>query len=145
MRTLTDSLKAPYPTTLACLIPPSLPSWWLLHCPHLSGWFLDFSSVCLCLLFAAYILYYFCVCLYDAIRPLGCDVMLLKSYHIISTLSNILKREPLKFLGLATIMLFLDYSKPFFFLLSFFFLLNRKGNLGTYKNLQTSYNEPCDQ
>ena len=51
-------------------------------------WLLDFSSVCLCLLFAAYILYYFCVCLYDAIRPLGCDVMLLKSYiisyHIIS-------------------------------------------------------------
>ena len=27
VRAITDSLKAPYPTTLACLIPPSLPSW----------------------------------------------------------------------------------------------------------------------
>ena len=35
VRALTDSLKAPYPTTLACLIPPSLPSWWLLRCTHL--------------------------------------------------------------------------------------------------------------
>ena len=33
VRALTDSLKAPYPTTLACLIPPSLSSWWLLRCP----------------------------------------------------------------------------------------------------------------
>ena len=30
VRTLTDSLKALYPTTLVCLIPPNLPSWWLL-------------------------------------------------------------------------------------------------------------------
>ena len=45
---------------------------------------IGFLFCLLCLLFAAYILYYFCVCLYDAIRPLGCDVMLLKSYHIIS-------------------------------------------------------------
>ena len=84
MRALTDSLKAPYPTTLACLIPPSLPSWWLLRCPHLwCGYWISllFASA---YFFAAYILYYFCVCLYDAIRPLGCDVMLIKSYHIIS-------------------------------------------------------------
>ena len=28
--------QSPIPyTTLACLIPPSLPSWWLLRCPHL--------------------------------------------------------------------------------------------------------------
>ena len=83
VRPLTDSLKAPFPTTLACLIPPSLPSCWLLRCP-IFGVVIGFLF-CLPLLifFAAYILY-FCVCLYEAIRPLGCDVMLIKSYHIIS-------------------------------------------------------------
>ena len=81
---LTDSLKAPYPS---CLIPPSLPSWWLLHCPPLV-WLWIFFSVCLCFFFFFLLLIYciFCVCLYDAIWPLGCDVMLIHiiSYHIIS-------------------------------------------------------------
>ena len=55
-------------------------------------WLFDFSSVCLCLFFAAYVLYFFVfVCLYDAIRPLGCDVMLIKSYHIISSKCTIIR------------------------------------------------------
>ena len=60
VRALTDSLKAPFPTTLACLIPPSLPLGGSCVAPPLV-WLLDFSSVCLCLLFAAYILYFLCL------------------------------------------------------------------------------------
>ena len=83
VRKLTDSLKAPYPTTLACLIPSSLSSWWLLRCPHLwCGYWISLLLASAFFFFSAYILYYFCVCLYDAIWPLGCDVMLIKSYHI---------------------------------------------------------------
>ena len=78
VRALTDSLKAPYPTTLACLIPPSLFSWWLLRCLHLRCGYL--ISLLLASAYVLLLIYsIFCVCLYDAIRPLGCDFMLIKS------------------------------------------------------------------
>ena len=80
---LTDSLKAPYPTTLACLITPSLPSWWLLHCPYLCwcGYWPSLLFTSAYFLLLAYCA--FCDCLYDAVWPLGCSVKLIKSYHII--------------------------------------------------------------
>ena len=80
VRALTDSLKAPFPTTLACLIPPSLPLGGSCVAPTF-GVVIGFLF-CLPLLSFCCLYNYFCVCLYDAIRPLGCDVMLLKSYHI---------------------------------------------------------------
>ena len=73
---LTDSLKAPYPTTSAFLIPPSLPSWCVLRCPTF-GVVIGFLFCLPLLIFSCFFCCWF-LCLYDAIRPLGCDVMLIK-------------------------------------------------------------------
>ena len=82
VRALTDSLKAPFPSTLACLIPPSLPLGGSCVAPTLGvvfGFLFCLPLLTFCCLYIVLFL-----CLYDAIRPLGCYVMLLKSYHIIS-------------------------------------------------------------
>ena len=82
---LTDSLKAPYPTTLACLIPPSLSSWWLLRCPCLWWGFwpphLFASAYFLLLIYCI-----FCVCLFvwrNSALGLRCYAIKITSYHII--------------------------------------------------------------
>ena len=82
VHTLTDSLKAPYPTTLACLIPPSVPSWWLLCCPHLWCGFwisLPFASAYFLLLIVLFL------CLFvwrNSALGLRCYAIKIISYHI---------------------------------------------------------------
>ena len=85
--------QSSYLTTLACLIPPSLPSWWLLRCPLPLVLFEAFSSVYLCLVLFCFVLFFFFFCcLYifflcsfvwrDSAFGLRCYAI--KSYHIIS-------------------------------------------------------------
>ena len=83
---LTDSLKAPYPTTLACLIPPSLPSWWLLCCPHLwCGYWISllFASAYFLLLIYCIIFVFVCMTQFGPWAAMLCYYKII-SYHIIS-------------------------------------------------------------
>ena len=55
----------------------------LLVSPNPLFWFLTLSSVCLCLLLLLVLGCFVCMfCLYDSIRPFGCDVMLFLYYNI---------------------------------------------------------------
>ena len=103
VRTLTDSLKVPYPTTLACLIPPSLPFWWLLHFPHLwCGYWIS-------LLFASayFLLLIYCIIFVfvrNSALGLRCYAIKIISYHIrftakstLPTLADIGKALPISF------------------------------------------------
>ena len=116
VRALTDSLKALYPTTLACLIPPSLPSWyWLLRCPHLfeKPFPTDLQST---VLFGVVIRFLFCLpllifcCLYIALflclfvwrnsaLGLRCYANKIISYHIISLFCPFSRKRILKLTG----------------------------------------------
>ena len=84
VRALTDSLKAPYPTTLACLIPPSLPSWWLLRCSFPFGVVIGFLFCLPLLIFCClYVVLFLCLFVwrYSALG-LRCYANKIIPYHI---------------------------------------------------------------